>query len=116
MKKFLLLLAAFLMISLSSISQSGFMENRYYQERYNISVRQIDYNSYWEYDRFGNVCYYEWWQKAQWYSYSGTQTYYAWNGRSWVSYYKYGTYWYYTWQNYKRYYYVNGYGYKQYTN
>ena len=113
MRKFLLLLVVGLLLSITTLGQSGFRASRYYQERYSISNKRIDWNTYHEFDNWGNAHYYERWQRVKWYSYRGTQTYYAWtwvNGQyRWVSHRSFGNYWYYKWRNYRRYfYYRNG--------
>ena len=112
MKKLILLLSIFLLSFGNINAQSGFVANRYYQQRYNITTQKksCNYNNtYYDVDQFGKIHYFEWWRKAKWYSYQGNTTYYVWqyNGYNyqWISYNEWGTYWYYQWYDYKRYYY-----------
>jgi len=109
MKKILLIISIFF-ISLGNIdAQSGFIQNRYYQQQYHISYERVSWNTYTEVDRNGHIYHYEKWRKAKWYSYQGSSTYYYWNGNFWATNNQWGNYWYYRWQNYKRYfYYWNG--------
>jgi len=95
MKKILLIISIFLMSFGNLDAQSGFVQNRYYQQQYNISVQKLNCNynnTYYIVDGYGRIHYYEWWRQAKWYSYTGSATYYVWKYNSvcncyqWVSY------------------------------
>lgn len=109
MKKILLILG-FLIFSFTSIAQSGFNTQRYYQHKYQITYQKVNNILYTEHDQLGNIRYYEIWRKAVWHQHSGTKTVYRWayynNQYRWTSEYRFGTYWYYTWRTFRRYFYV----------
>jgi len=119
MKKILLILSLFI-FSLNINAQSGFVQNRKYQQKYTISSVKLNNGGY-DIDKYGRTQYYEWWRIAKWYSHQGNSTYYTWqynqqyNCYQWYSYTEWGNYWYYRWQNYKRYYYFYN-GRKYYNN
>jgi len=89
--------------------------NTYYGIQYQVQNIRTDYNSYYEYDQYGNKLNFEIWYSAKWYNYNirhgDNIIVYRWiyfqncNCYNWQQYYGHGVVYYFQWLRYKQYFY-----------
>lgn len=91
-----------LVCQLDVAGQSGFSENSYYMQQYQIVAQPVS-EAERKYDYYGNyIGIYQLWQRAEWHSQSGGEYIYVWSYGQWQTQWYNGNYYWYSWVNYQR--------------